>query len=156
MGLPHRSCGSSVVGRDGWAAESTCLLSKYLGKPGSRVRIPLSPPVFARNRATTGRPIFIAKTARRSLVRRRASRPKTEQNQSTKNLEIYSHFGEVAEWLNAAVLKTAIPGDRDREFESHPLHHPTLIAGLVASDGRPSFLNEFIYKILNKILSNRF
>ncbi len=31
--------------------------------------------------------------------------------------------GEVAERLNAAVLKTAIPGDRYRGFESLPLHH---------------------------------
>ena len=30
--------------------------------------------------------------------------------------------GEVAEWLNAAVLKTVIPGDWDRGFESDPLH----------------------------------
>src|SRR5438552_11123239 len=29
--------------------------------------------------------------------------------------------GEVAEWSNAAVLKTVVPRDRDRGFESHPL-----------------------------------
>jgi hypothetical protein len=48
-----------------------------------------------------------------------------------------THLGEVAEWSNAAVLKTVIPRDRDRGFESHPLLHPTLLR---ASDGRPIFL----------------
>lgn len=31
----------------------------------------------------------------------------------------------MAEWLNATVLKTVIPGNRDRGFESDPLHHLT-------------------------------
>jgi hypothetical protein len=32
-----------------------------------------------------------------------------------------SRRGEVAEWSNAAVLKTVIPRDRDQGFESLPL-----------------------------------
>ena len=36
------------------------------------------------------------------------------------------YVGEVAEWPNAAVLKTVIPRDRDRGFESPPLLHPPL------------------------------
>ena len=60
-----------------------------------------------------------------------------------KSFEIFS--GEMAEWLNAAVLKTAIPGDRDRGFESLSLRHPT---PYVASDGRPiiffSFFTQFL------------
>ncbi len=36
-------------------------------------------------------------------------------------------FGEMAERSNAAVLKTVIPGDRDRGFESHSLLHTSLI-----------------------------
>jgi hypothetical protein len=31
--------------------------------------------------------------------------------------------GEVAEWLKAAVSKTAIRSISDRGFESHPLRH---------------------------------
>jgi hypothetical protein len=68
--------------------ESARLLSEYLGKLGSRVRIPLSPPLFL---------------------------------QST-NLKFLKTSGEVAEWFKAAVLKTVISGNWDREFESPPLH----------------------------------
>ena len=31
--------------------------------------------------------------------------------------------GEVAEWSNAAVSKTVVRGNSDREFKSHPLRH---------------------------------
>lgn len=31
-------------------------------------------------------------------------------------------FGEVAEWSKATASKAVIPGNRDRGFESHPLH----------------------------------
>jgi hypothetical protein len=41
-----------------------------------------------------------------------------------KALKIINRFkGEVAEWLKAAVSKTAILSNRDRGFESHPLRH---------------------------------
>ena len=46
--------------------------------------------------------------------------------------------GEVAEWLKAAVLKTA--GRKSRGFESHPLRHTTLTGPRQA--GQPTFTRE--------------
>jgi hypothetical protein len=49
------------------------------------------------------------------------------------NIEIFKLFiiGEMAERLNAAVLKTVIPGNRDRGFESLSLRQAT--AGTASS-----------------------
>lgn len=54
----------------------------------------------------------------------------------------------MAEWLNATVLKTVISRDRDREFESHSLHHSFSRLQYVVNqnriekmNGRPFFFN---------------
>ena len=90
--------------------ESARLLSAYLGRPGSRVRIPLSPPFHVLFKFHYGRSISLIKD--REMVKYHAP-PISHKINS----------GEVAEWLNAAVLKTAIPRNRNRGFESHPLRH---------------------------------
>jgi hypothetical protein len=53
----------------------------------------------------------------------------------------------MAEWLKAAVLKTAIPGDRDREFESPSLHQafPSEMTGRPTNEGLTNSIHKYIF-----------